>query len=227
MGRILVLAVSAAFSPTLFAAVMVMLVSTSAKRLMLGCLLGAYTASFILGLVIVFALPHSSAVSTTRNTFSPALDLVLGMIALCIAIVLGSGLDKKVMTRRDQRKAGTAQGVSPRWRRALDEGSPRAAVVVGALLGFPGVSYLIALDRLHELHLGAEAVIAAVLLFCLIALVIIELPLLGYAFAPEGTVEAVARFKAWIIKDARQIAMTASLVVGALLLVRGAIEVLS
>ena len=58
-------------------------------------------------------------------------------------------------------------------------------------------------------------------------LVIVELPLLGFALAPEGTVSAVARFKAWLIKDARQIAVTASLVVGALLLVRGAIEVLS
>ncbi len=39
MVDILVLSISAAFSPTLFAAVMVMLLSTSAKRLMLGCLL--------------------------------------------------------------------------------------------------------------------------------------------------------------------------------------------
>ena len=66
------------------------------------------------------------------------------------------------------------------------------------MLGFPGVSYLVALNRLHKLPPGAASVIAAVLLFCLIALVIIELPLLGYAFDPEGTVEVVARFKAWI-----------------------------
>jgi hypothetical protein len=84
----------------------------------------------------------------------------------------------------------------------------------------------VALDRLHKQDLGTGAVIATVLLFCLIMLAIIKLPLLGYAFAPEGTGEALARFKAWIIKDARQIATTASLVVGALLLVPGAIEVL-
>ena len=73
---------------------------------MLGCLLGAYMVSITLGLVVVFALPQSSAVSATRNTFSPALDLALGTIALCVAIVLGSGLHEKVMTRRDQRKSG-------------------------------------------------------------------------------------------------------------------------
>ena len=227
MGEILVLALSAAFSPTLFAAVMVMLLSTSAKRLMLGCLLGAYLVSFTLGLVIIFALPHSSAVRTTRNTLSPTLDIVLGLIAVGIAIVLSSGLGDRVKTRREQRKPAKEQKGPPRWRQALDQGSPRAAIVVGALLGFPGVSYLVALGLIHKQDWAAGAVIAAVLLFCLIMLVIVELPLLGFALAPEGTVKVVARFKAWFIKDARQIAMTASLVVGALLLVRGTIEILS
>ena len=227
MGEILVLALSAAFSPTLFAAVMVMLLSTSAKRLMLGCLLGAYLVSFTLGLVIIFALPHSSAVRTTRNTLSPTLDLVLGMIAVGIAIVLSSGLGDRVKTRREQRKPAKEQKGPPRWRQALDQGSTLVAIVVGALLGFPGVSYLVALGLIHKQDWAAGAVIAAVLLFCLIMLVIVELPLLGFALAPEGTVKVVARFKAWFIKDARQIAMTASLVVGALLLVRGTIEILS
>jgi Sap, sulfolipid-1-addressing protein len=155
MGEILVLSISAAFSPTLFAAVMVMLLSTNAKRLMVGCLLGAYAVSFTLGLVIVLALPHSGAVSTTRNTLSPALDLVLGMIALCIAIVLASGLDERVKIRREQRKPAKEQKGPPRRRRALDEGSPRAAIAIGALLGFPGVSYLVALDLLHKQNRGA------------------------------------------------------------------------
>ena len=227
MGEILALSIIAAFNLTLFAAVMVMLVSTNAKRLMFGCLLGAYLVSVTLGLVIVFALPESSAVSTTRNTLSPALDLALGLIFVVIAVVLGTGPHDKVQARREKRRQAKEGKAAPRWRRALDRGSPRVSFAVGALLGLPGASYLVALDVLHKQDFEPPAVVATVMVFSLIMLVIIELPLLGYAFAPERTVKAVERFKAWIIRDARRIATTASLVIGALLLIRGTIEFLS
>ena len=63
--------------------------------------------------------------------------------------------------------------------------------------------------------------------FCLIAMVLLEVPLLGYVFAPDSTVSAVKRFQAWISRDGRRIATWAALVIGVLLLVRGAIELLS
>ena len=116
-----------------------------------------------------------------------------------------------------------------RWRRTLDKGSARASFVVGALLGFPGASYLVALDILHEQDLGAGAgaVVAIVIGFCLVMLAILEVPLLGYAFAPEGTVRTIGRFRTWITTGARRIVTRASLVIGALLLLRGVIELIS
>ena len=51
-----------------------MLISTNAKKLMLGYLLGAFMTSVTIGLVIVLALPNSGAVTTARKTLSPALD---------------------------------------------------------------------------------------------------------------------------------------------------------
>jgi Sap, sulfolipid-1-addressing protein len=227
MGDILALAVTAAFNPTLFAATMVMLLSTNAKRLMLGYLLGSYLVSITLGLVIVFALPNTSTVSTTRNTLSPALDIAFGLIFIVIAVVIGSGPHDRVQSRREKQRLKRAEKGPPRWRRTLDKGSARASFVVGALLSFPGASYLVALDILHKHDLGAGAVVAIVIGFCLIMLAILEVPLLGYAFAPEGTVETIERFKAWITTGARRIATRASLVIGALLLLRGAIELIS
>ena len=227
MGDILALAVSAAFNPTLFAATMVMLISANANRLMLGYLLGSYLVSITLGLVIVFALPHSSTVSTTRNTLSPALDLALGLIFVAIALVLGTGPHERVQSRREKRRLAKEKKAPPRWRRVLDKGSPQASFAVGALLSFPGASYLVALDILHKQDFGAGAVIATVIGFCLIMLAILEVPLLGYALAPEGTVKTIGRFKAWVTSDARRIGTTASFVVGTLLLARGAIEFLS
>ena len=91
MSQALVFSVTAAFNPTLLTATTVMLLLPSPKRLLLGYLLGAYITSISLGLVIVFALKDSSAVDTTKDTLSPAADIVLGLILLVIAFVLHSG----------------------------------------------------------------------------------------------------------------------------------------
>ena len=60
------------FNPTLLAAVTVMLLLPNPKRLMAGYLLGAYTTSITLGLVVVFSLNGSSAASppSTRSARS-------------------------------------------------------------------------------------------------------------------------------------------------------------
>jgi hypothetical protein len=73
------------------------------KRLMLGHLIGALMTSMTLGLVIVFALNGSSAVSADQNTISPAVHLALGTIALVAAGVLGTGRDVRATAPRRTR----------------------------------------------------------------------------------------------------------------------------
>jgi uncharacterized membrane protein len=83
------------------------LVSRNAERLMLGYLLGAYVISITLVLVIVFALPtHSSTVTTSRNTLSPAMDLALGLIAILVGIVLMTARDRMRVAEPAQGKEG-------------------------------------------------------------------------------------------------------------------------
>jgi hypothetical protein len=177
--------------------------------------------------VIVFALPDSSAVHTSKNTLSPAADLALGAIAIIVACVLGTGRHERAEGRREKRRRKKEEKGPPRWRRALDQGSPRVAFAVGAALSLPGASYLVALGILHQQDLAAGTTVVCVIAFCLIEMALLELPLLGFAFAPDQTVSAVARFRAWVSRDARRIATWAALVIGILLLVRGAIEALS
>ena len=69
------------FNPTLLAAVAVMMLLSSPKRLMAGYLLGANTSSITLGLVIVFALPGSSTESTSKHTTGPLEDIAVGLLA--------------------------------------------------------------------------------------------------------------------------------------------------
>src|SRR5664279_6472752 len=98
--NIFLLSLLAMFNPSLLAAVTVMLLLPSPKRLMAGYLLGAYTTSITLGLVIVFTLQGSGSESTSKHTISPAEDIVVGLLALVIAFVLGTGRDQGFQERR-------------------------------------------------------------------------------------------------------------------------------
>ncbi|MBS1878978.1 MAG: GAP family protein [Actinobacteria bacterium] len=226
MAEAFAFSLTAAVNPTLFAALMVMLVSDNAKRLMIGYLLGAYLTSIVCGLVIVFALPESSAVSTSKNTLSPAVDLALGFLLIVTWITLWSGPHERVSAWRETRKQKKAKKGPPRWRRALDEGSQRLSFVVGMALSLPGASYLIALDLLHKQDAPTLTTVLCVIAFCLIQLILLEIPVAGFLLAPKQTVAAVDRFHAWIGRDAYKILTRAALVGGVLLLVRGALELL-
>src|SRR5689334_7105556 len=149
MGDVLVFALAAALNPTLLTATTVMLLLPSPKRLLLGYWLGAMLTSITLGLVIVFALSSSGAVSTTQRSLSPAVDLALGAIALVLAFVLATGRHQGLSERRARRRE--AKG-PPKWQQRLNEGTARTTFVIGALLTLPGASYIAALTRLSKLH---------------------------------------------------------------------------
>jgi hypothetical protein len=227
MSSFFALSLPAAASPTLCAAVGLMLLSKNAKRLMLGYLLGAYTTSIGLGLVVVFAIPGSDATTTTKTTVSPALNVALGLLALAIALALRRGPSERIEERKEKRKEAQERKGPPRWQQALDKGSASAAYGVGAVLSLPGASYLVALDILHKQALSDGRTVLAVVAFCVIMLALIELPVLAFAVAPEWTPRTVKRFQAWIRRDGRKVAFWAALVVGVLLIVRGAIEALA
>ncbi|MGN6275339.1 MAG: GAP family protein [Solirubrobacterales bacterium] len=225
LGGIFVLALASMFNPTLLAATTLMMLLAEPKKLMLGYLLGAYLTSISLGLLIVFSLHGSGATSTARASLTPAEDLVLGAIALTVGIVLRTGRMDRMRERRRQRKGETEKKESlPE--RLLGRGSPRVTFAVGAVLTLPGASYLVALDRIAKLDAGPPAAVLLVIAFCLIQMAMLELPLIGYAFAPERTQQAVARFREWIAHNAKRVLGNAAIVIGALLLLRGAIELL-
>ncbi len=227
LGSILVLALFAMFTPSLLAAVTIMMLLENPKRLMTGYLLGALMTSITLGLVIVFSLHGSAAVETTRQTLGPGQDIVLGLLLLVVSYVLGSGRDERLRDARKRRKeAKEATGEAKEsWpERMLGRGDPRITFAVGAALTLPGVAYLTALDRIAKLDLGAPDTVLLVVGFCLIQLLLIELPLLGYAFAPERTQDAVGRFRAWIARNGRRVAIRGAAVLGGLLILRGVIE---
>jgi hypothetical protein len=228
LGSIFGLALLAMCNPTLLAAVTVMMLLPNTKKLMLGYLLGAYLTSITLGMLVVFSLQDSGSVSTAKQTLGPVEDLVLGAIALLVGFVLMTGRDEPLRERRRQRKeAKEKEPPKKPWpERLLGRGSARVTFAVGVALSFPGVSYLAALDRTAKLDAGTVETALVVLAVALIQQALLELPLIGYAVAPERTQQAVDGFRAWIERNGRRAAATVAMAIGALLVLRGVVTLL-
>lgn len=226
LGSIFGLALLAMFNPTLLAAVTIMMLLPSTKKLMVGYLLGAYLTSITVGLLIVFTLSGSSSVESARHTLSPVEDLVIGAIALLVGYVLLSGHADRLSERRRRHKEARGGPKESLPERLLGRGSARVTFAVGVVLSFPGVSYLTALDRMSKLSASDAELVLLVVGFCLMQQILLELPLIGYTFAPDWTKDAVARFRSWLGRSGRRAGGYFALAIGAALILRGVLTLL-
>jgi hypothetical protein len=230
MFDIFLLSLVAAANATLLAAVTVMLFLPNPKRLLLGYLVGALLTSLTIGFLVVFVVHDSSATSAARNTASPSIDIAFGAILILVAYVLSSGRDQRLKERRKGKKGDggeKAEETPSKVEQLLGRGSARVTFALGVVLTLPGVSYLVALRDLQELGYGTVGEILVIVGFNAMLLILLEVPLVGYFLAPERTVVEVQRFRAWLTRSGRQMAIYGAGGLGALLVARGAIGYLT
>ena len=222
MSQIFLFALAAALNPTLLAATTVMLVLDNPERLLLGYLCGAVLTSVTLGCVIVFGLGgESDATSTAENTLDPVWDLVLGGLILICAFVIGTGRDTRRRARAERKKEASAEAGPPKWKQALSKGSPRTTFVVGAVLTLPGAAYLASLSLIAKEDVSTPSTVLLILGVNVVMLILLEVPLIGYAFSPVKTQTAIDRFTAWLTRDGGKVALVAAVVIGVVLVGRG------
>jgi Sap-like sulfolipid-1-addressing protein len=224
MSRVFLLALTAALNPTLLTATTVLLLLPNPKRLMLGYLAGAFTTGMLVGIVVVEWLSDSGAATDTKQAVSPAIDLAFGLLALIAAYVIQSGrMERRRARRREQR--GDEPKEPPRWQTALSGGSARTTYLVGLLLSFPGASYLASLKEISTLDLSGAGVVLTVLAVNAVMLVLLEIPLIGFAIAPEQTPKMIEQFKGWLGRHGSKALVVGLTVIGLLLIVRGVAEI--
>jgi hypothetical protein len=231
MGTILLLALAAALYPQLLAVVVVILTRPNPRPLLWACYLGAVSVSVGSG-VLIFAIFRSrgSVAGASSHRLGPAAFLVIGAIAVALAILVASRPGRELIGRdlpfprpraRNPDRSATVSRMKSKAEHALRDGSIAVAVVVGALLALPGPFDLVALGHLARGDYTAIAAGLIIFAFALIKFLLIEVPLVSYTIDPDGTAARVGRFSAWMHANKLVVLAAIVAVVGVALIGRG------
>jgi hypothetical protein len=97
-------------------------------------------------------------------------------------------------------------------------------VLIGAVAGLPGASYITALHQLvtGTSSTGAQAI--AVLVFAIIAFLLVIIPFALLELRPEATKANLRHTQDWLTSHARQLMAAVALLLGAYLAISGLIR---
>ena len=219
------LAFLAALNPKLLGLDLLLIENRRPRAMFLSLLLGGMAVALTVGLldVLVFradAIKH-------QGTVSAGVDLAVGLLLLAAGALLATG--RLHGRRKAPVPAGGAQPGEPEkkdgWaQRVLAEPRLGLAMLVGAVIGIPGASYLIAL---HDLVTGKSSTatqVIAVAVFVLIDFLLIIIPFAFLELRPEATKAVLKHTQEWLLGHAMQLMAGIALLLGAYLAVSGLVR---
>ena len=231
-GTILLLGLAAAVYPQLLAVVVVILTRPSPRPLLWACYLGSVCVGLGCGLAVLAIFRSSCSVAgTSSNRLGPSAYLIIGVIAIAVAILAATrrgrgvfGRDIPRLGRRDrngEQAPGAVKRVTSRSHEALREGSLTFAAVVGGLLAVPGPFDLLAFGHMARGGYTTFELGVLIVVFTLIKFLLIEVPIVSYAISPAGTSARVSRFSNWMAANKLEVIAAVVGMVGVVLIVRG------
>jgi Sap, sulfolipid-1-addressing protein len=215
------LAFIAALNPKLLA-VDLLLIENRRPRLMFACLLlGGMGVAITVGLLDVFVL-HADAVKA-QGQASAGLDVALGVPLLIIGVLLATGRLHRRRAPASAASAKPAKGDS--WaQRVLREPRFGLAILIGAVVGTPGASYITALHQLTTSKTPTATQAIAVVLFTIIEFLLILVPWAFLELRPEGTKAKLKSAQGWLTVHARQLIAWAAIIAGTYMAVSGVVR---
>jgi hypothetical protein len=215
--EIFLLAVAAAFYPTLLGVVILILGRDHAQRLLAFFLAGALLVSLAVGLTAVFVVDAAHFHTSPRTVHGP-LNIVAGLIALLIGVDLFRPSGKDDAAPKKEKGPSMSQ-------RALSRDSTRIAFVLGIVLDLPSLWYVLGLKDIVLGGYGAVQKVLLVLAFNLNMFSFIEVPLVAYVASPELTQQRVRRFNDWLHRHGRRVGAYIAIGAGVALVIRGVVAV--
>ena len=212
------LAFLAALNPKLLALDLLLIENRRPRAMFLCILLGGMTVGLTVGLLDVLVV-HADAINS-QKTVSAGLDLALGLFLLAVGALVATGRlhgrrkapasDGDLQPEKKEKKDSWAQRLLAEPRLAL-------AVLVGAVIGIPGASYLTALHHLVAGKYSTATEVIAVFVFVIISFLLIIIPYAFLELRPEATKARLKRSQIWLGSHAKQLIAAVALLLGAYL----------
>ncbi len=219
------LAFLSALNPSLLALDLLLIENRRPRAMFLCLLLGGMTVALTIGLLDVLVF-HADAIKH-QGTVSAGVDLALGLLLLAAGALLATG------RLHGRRKASVPAGDGPpekpekkdSWaQRALSEPRLGLAMLVGAVIGIPGATYLTALHNLVTGTSSTATQVIAVVIFVIIDFLLILIPFAFLELRPEATKARLKHTQNWLLSHALQLMTAIALLLGAYLAINGLVR---
>jgi hypothetical protein len=228
------LAFLSALNPKLLALDLLLIENRRPRAMFLCLLLGGMTVALTVGLLDVLVF-HADALKH-QATVGAGVDLAVGLLLLAAGALLATGRvhgrrkvpvpagggppatkEEEEEKKKKKKKNGWAQ-------RVLGEPRLGLAMLVGAVIGIPGASYLAAL---HDLVTGKSSTliqVIAVVIFVVIDFLLIIIPFAFLELRPEATKARLRHTQDWLLSHALQLMAAIALLLGAYLAISGLVR---
>ena len=217
------LAFLAGLNPKLLALDLLLIENRRPRAMFLWLLAGGLTVGVTIGLLDVLVF-HLDAIND-QGSVSAGVDLAIGLLLLAAGALVGTG---RVHGRRkagapvsvgdrQPEKAGRKEKKDSLAQRLLAEPRLGLAVLVGAVIGIPGASYLTALHHLVAGNYSTATQVIAVVVFVFIAFLLIIIPFAFLELRPETTKARLKHSQVWLLSHAKQLMVAIALLLGAYL----------
>jgi hypothetical protein len=229
------LAFLSALNPKLLALDLLLIENRRPRAMFLCLLLGGMTVALTVGLLDVLVF-HADAIKH-QATVGAGVDLAVGLLLLAAGALLATGRvhsRRKVpvpagggppATKEEEEEEEKKKKKKDGWaQRVLSEPRLGLAMLVGAVIGIPGASYLAAL---HDLVTGKSSTliqVIAVVIFVVIDFLLIIIPFAFLELRPEATKARLRRTQDWLLSHALQLMAAIALLLGAYLAISGLVR---
>jgi Sap, sulfolipid-1-addressing protein len=199
-------------SPGSVVTMIVLLSMSSPLRRAIAFICGWVLAIGVLALLMIFVLHGQdfSSKHTTPSRAASVAEIVLGLL-----ITIGAA--------RLYRRPRTAKGPEspPKWLDRIERVHWSLCVLAGSVM----LSYALSLAAIAEIlkaNVSTAAAAIASIVFAVTSIVTIGAPVVVVIARPERSNEVLASWRAWLVANSRSIALIALMVIGVLLIARGA-----
>ncbi len=219
------LAFLSALNPKLLAIDLLLIENRRPRAMFLCLLLGGMTVATTIGLLDVLVF-HADAIQA-QGKVSAGVDLAIGLLLLAVGGLLAT--DRLHGRRQAPVPAGDGPPDKPEkkdgWaQRVLSEPRLGLAMLVGAVIGIPGATYLTALHNLVTGKSSTAIQVLAVVIFVIIDFLLIIIPFAFLELRPEATKALLKHSQDWLLSHALQLMATIALLLGAYLAVSGLVR---